>query len=851
MIAKMAILGDVTVSTNEIKNAINNSGVTYRKSLYSVKSALAHKSSIGMISRVNVVELGINRLAILEINYRLLIASLTVNTGIGIEADSITGRLSVNGSNVSRSGRIVNELMLESLVSGCAILSMSGRKIVCSDINLSGVITANGALIYVVACNTALRKNFLNEACISIIYLVSKFRKGNVLILIAPRTVLNSTTLSIALSGSSYNSLHLIPLMVVGIFLALVILTLGVGNRSVACSLGSSRNTNGNALADLNDFILVIGSVKSANGTVIKGISVITAGSRNSLGLPSVSDSNIDISKCAVAVHGVAVCILPRVSALVSDLTVVYAILRDRSTYNGSTLIRIVIVNEHRDSINARGNEASLISCKIRIYISISGRHTADGTTIEPEAISVASRLRLCKRLAYGLAILVELYVVLVLCRKCKSRLFNDHLFTGRSRSLNIKDRLANRADLMSLLTVNSTSVINLGNLSAPLVSSLAYNKVRRSASRLAVERGRATSVLTNVVSLGALLLTGSGIFFNLLAGEIVSKLLKARNDDLNVSSSAGDRSRDSNYALNYVSGLAANSTLCSTGSSLCTVSGSSDAELNPAVTCTALSSLNDNLGIGIAANRALNGSLTVGVAVGSESDVNNLTYARLAIYLSVNAIVPSGINLAGSELTVGTILICTPNVPSSGILAGETCRLIVSKNMLTRLDSLGNISTVLSSHLCIVVSIDLNSARTAVGSALAIHNAVLKASRSLINSPLAPRMLGSAKRRHPVGKNGSVTGSTPVERITPLATLRSDYNGLAVVAENRRISRVCRSVLFGSLAVSLIAGALSLRSHAMIVRSNGSLCENGNNAAYAHHDGKEKSTNSFRIVLH
>jgi hypothetical protein len=99
--------------------------------------------------------------------------------------------------------------------------------------------------------------------------------------------------------------------------------------------------------------------------------------------------------------------------------------------------------------------------------------------------------------------------------------------------------------------------------------------------------------------------------------------------------------------------------------------------------------------------------------------------------------------------------------------------------------------------------------------------------------------------------KDGSSALATLIELITALGAGR-----LLLISENEMRGRIALSILFvdvGALLIDLMRtlGLFNECRGRMLVVVMGSLCENGNNAAYAHNDGKQKSKNSFRIVLH
>ena len=99
--------------------------------------------------------------------------------------------------------------------------------------------------------------------------------------------------------------------------------------------------------------------------------------------------------------------------------------------------------------------------------------------------------------------------------------------------------------------------------------------------------------------------------------------------------------------------------------------------------------------------------------------------------------------------------------------------------------------------------------------------------------------------------KNRSSTLGTLIKLVTALSAGR-----LQLISENEMSSRIAICVLnvdVCALSIDRIL-TLSLINSArgrVLVMVMGSFCENGNNAAYAHNNGKQKSKNSFRIVLH
>jgi hypothetical protein len=276
----------------------------------------------------------------------------------------------------------------------------------------------------------------------------------------------------------------------------------------------------------------------------------------------------------------------------------------------------------------------------------------------------------------------------------------------------------------------------------------------------------------------------------------------------------------------NYVNGGLTNATVDSTGA--CGAAGRSGSNYSlggiPSVS-KRTGSVNDNLLLAVRAVLALYDCKTGLVAVGLRNDLNNVTVARLTGSCS------DGLAIITK---LAPLLVCRDSILAlkAGLSIVLDSRGAVSVLVIKRLDNLGYVCAVKSSLLGKVRRIDSLLVAAASVGANALHNAVSSTSGLGDNSPLAPSVLTVAYFS-PVGNNGSLTSFTLVKIITEGTALRS--NGLDEL--NRSIRHSVRFIRAGTDNVC------------MNVRC--SLCENGNNAAYAHNNGEQKSKNSFRIVLH
>lgn len=237
-----------------------------------------------------------------------------------------------------------------------------------------------------------------------------------------------------------------------------------------------------------------------------------------------------------------------------------------------------------------------------------------------------------------------------------------------------------------------------------------------------------------------------------------------------------------------------------------CSTAGRSSSEianLNPSVAKAAVGCVNNNLEALVLAVLALNDCKAGLVAVGLLYDLCNVTVAC---------------GTGGSDMVnlVVTVVIRAPLAPCRNtILAVEVGALVVNNVVLTLSDGLGlGYSTTL-----ILTSSGLYAELVAGGSS-GLY-------------PCAPRVVAVADLG-PVGNYGSLTSCTLVKIVAELTALSG--NGL-----DKHYRSVSHSVLYCCTGAG--------NSLAMYVRVR--LCENGNNAGDAHHNGEEKSTNSLRIVLH
>jgi hypothetical protein len=124
---------------------------------------------------------------------------------------------------------------------------------------------------------------------------------------------------------------------------------------------------------------------------------------------------------------------------------------------------------------------------------------------------------------------------------------------------------------------------------------------------------------------------------------------------------------------------------------------------------------------------------------------------------------------------------------------------------------------------------------------------AVLLASKLGNGLPLTEHMLTGNEVLALGVKNRSTTCGTLVDVITGSIALGclGSYVDEVLCALNVDVG----ALLIDRMLTLGLINELSGRSLSMIMYVN--FCENGNNAAYAHNNGKQKSKNSFRIVLH
>ena len=375
----------------------------------------------------------------------------------------------------------------------------------------------------------------------------------------------------------------------------------------------------------------------------------------------------------------------------------------------------------------------------------------------------------------------------------------DDNLCLGNDISLIDGKSAANGALGVSNVTVLGTGSNNCRNVN-PGVSELSKSYVSLGST---VKRGSvAASAL--LVCLPAVRNAGSSLCLNVNSESMNAGSLEAGNVDMILYYKSGNDEGFGNNAFNNLCGSVANSALRITGA--CGAAGRSDGELailNPVVTN---GRLNYNLGALVGAIAALNNCNAVLFAVRSLNDLCNV--AILAIVTSLCCV----LNL------VCTTLGCAPLGPSrNAVLAKSAYYLVVSDGVVDHRNLAGNLVTTVSAGdnllTNLVASSGLNHYRLTVSVALVVGVS-------------------------PVGYNGSLTSVTLVKVVTELTALGS--YGL-----NERAVAVRKGVLFTYSRTLRSRGSLL----GMIMYVN--FCENGNNAAYAHNNGEQKSKNSFRIVLH
>ena len=282
------------------------------------------------------------------------------------------------------------------------------------------------------------------------------------------------------------------------------------------------------------------------------------------------------------------------------------------------------------------------------------------------------------------------------------------------------------------------------------------------------------------------------------------------------------------NLTLNNGRDKSADRTLSVTRTSLTTGrSGGEVTKLSPNVTETAVGSINNYLKALVGAVLALNYCNAVSIAGRSGNYSVNVA----------NTILTGSCNML--DLVIA-IIVCTPFFPCRDtVLALKRSVLVVVHNVLTLVNDFNCVAVLSnSSKICSLVSrlYGNNVAASGTGAGLGCLS-VGVAGGIGCKSPIAVCVVLFALKLSPVGEDRRFTSFTLVNGVAPLAALSG--NDLDEYVGSIRHSMLCANTGTGD--------AISVRLAACCIRS----CENGNNTADAHHDGKEKSTNSFRIVLH
>ena len=257
---------------------------------------------------------------------------------------------------------------------------------------------------------------------------------------------------------------------------------------------------------------------------------------------------------------------------------------------------------------------------------------------------------------------------------------------------------------------------------------------------------------------------------------------------------------------------------------------------------CKRTGSLNDYLKSLVRAVLTLNYGLTGFVAVGLLNDAVNVANTVTVGNLFVDTVIVSRIELAGRKLTAIAIIVCTPLIPEGyvhDVVADVIIGLIGIPVVIALVDNLNCVAVLSNSSIvCNLVSGLYGNNVTAFGTGAGLGCLSVGVAGGIgYKSPIAVCVVLFALKLSPVGEDRRFTSFTLVNGVAPLAALSG--NDLDEYVGSIRHSMLCANTGTGD--------AISVRLAACCIRS----CENGNNTADAHHDGKEKSTNSFRIVLH
>lgn len=415
---------------------------------------------------------------------------------------------------------------------------------------------------------------------------------------------------------------------------------------------------------------------------------------------------------------------------------------------------------------------------------------TALGTAVNIVAVLGASGLEL-----NGRNVVLEIVIV------TKSRSSNK-LFYGNNVTVLVKVSIACRTNRVCLHGRILAISLRSGNLNQGLMSGL----LDVNYARLGL-----TAILTSLVSLVALLDAGRSLCRNVYS-ELVAL----------VGSSAKELVKVVGVSIDIVA--AANLTY-----SITPTVGTAGRSLNVFALKNPLVSIEETIGILIGIN---GNSLGVAAVLTGESSLASLGACGRSgeIRITILALVIKclGHGLAANGTGVGCVSILIAANVAVAVLVG------VDNALREGVARCGD-----NNYLLVVTNGTRSNLFTVGGTG------------SLGDYSLTPGVLPCLSDCLTGVKNRSSTLGTLIKLVTALSAGR-----LQLISENEMSSRIAICVLnvdVCALSIDRIL-TLSLINSArgrVLVMVMGSFCENGNNAAYAHNNGKQKSKNSFRIVLH
>lgn len=752
------------------------------------KSSLLVESRITV--RIGVVKSGIKKLS-LGITNLVLVVNATVSlsyTVVGVVTEVSTGRSLVN---TSAALNVVTKLAKIKLAVGSVVLVILGE-ISRIKLYLSRGSVASATLILKVTVLNAVRKDsiYILKA------VVAESVNGMLLINAAKCTPVKSNTLFGTSRRGGDNSLGSIPLVNVGLRIGKVVLTAVF-----------VRILNGYALVDINDSIAVgISPTAELSLTILEGITTVLAVRINSNRLPIVAGSILGYSVLIITIvtlvngYGCRSAI-----AIGNGLGGVVRKHGNSKNAIGNPLTGYLVAVCSLDSLGRNSSVASIRA------ISLKCRSTTNAASVEPEAVLGTGGSSISNGSGEIVVVLSRIYNI---CRLNKIGLVEGKCFTNRTLEV-------------SLNAILLTAIRN-GLNSLPLMTkSIDYKSISLNLCGAVNGNCITVSALLVIKDTGAVAISGRAGNRNseaMYAGSSKAER-RIKSNLISLGGAVCSYVGNSNLVLNNLKGLLAGCAVNSTGacSAASRLSGNYSLASIPVV-CKRTGSEYDNLLSLVRAVGALYKSKAGLVAVGLNKDLCNIA---VAVATRDSVLLPLLLTeLAGLNPSRNAILTLKAIISGAGDSGSA-----VSVLVLERLDRLGEISAVKSGHLGEVLLINGLAALATVVGASTSHYAILVTSGLSRNSPFAPSMRAITDLG-PVGEYGRLTSFTLVIVVALYSTLRS--NGL-----NKHYRSVCHSVCFS------FTGA----RNSVIVSSG--LCENGNNAANAHHDGKEKSTNSFRIVLH